>query len=344
MNINIITVHASGNYGSFLQAYALSRVLSELYPTYITEAGVRNINKTVYLMCFKNFMKGILKGNLKYSEYYRNKYVSFRNNMKCLNRLPLKKASGCFVFGSDEIWNLNRKEMSDFPVLWGSSLNSQKKIAYAPSLNGCPIETLEKFDFCKEVQGFSALSARDSYSCNTLEKITGRKVEKVIDPTLLITKDEYIRNSKKIDCKHYIAIYLFHVDDDLIDFLLKFKQKHNLLLLSIGNWYDWCDECVVSENPFDYYINADYVITNTFHGTAFAINLEKQFVSFSRSEKISELLDEFELSERDVKGKSFFEIANILETPIQFDNVRLLLAQKRDLSRRFLFDSIKDCN
>lgn len=344
MNLNIITVHASGNYGSFLQAYALSRVLSEKYPTFIVEAGVRNINKTVYLMCFKNILKGVLSGRFKYSKYYWNKYVTFRNNMKCLNRIPLKKASGCFVFGSDEIWNLNRKEMSDFPILWGTSLESQKRIAYAPSLNGCSIETLEKYGLCNEVKCFNALSARDNYSCNTLTKISGKYVEKVLDPTLLISKNDYISISKKTDRQHYIALYLFHVDKDLIEYLLDFKQKHNLLLISIGNWYEWCDECVVSENPFDYYINADYVITNTFHGTAFAINLEKQFISFSRSEKISELLNEFELSDRDVKGKSFSEITNILETPIQFNNVRKLLDKKRELSRRYIFDSIKDCN
>lgn len=342
MNINIVTVHASGNYGSFLQAYALSKVTSELYPTYIVEAGVRNIYKTVYLMCLKNFIKGIITGNFMYSAYYRTKYVTFRNNMKCLNRIPLKKTSGCFVFGSDEIWNLNRKEMSDFPILWGTSLNSQKRIAYAPSLNGCSIETLDKYGFCNEVRGFNALSARDSYSCNTLSKIAGRNVEKVLDPTLLLSKDEYINNSKNIEDKHYIALYLFHVDDELIDFLIEYKKKKNLLLLSIGNWYDWCDKCVVSENPFDYYINADYVITNTFHGTAFAINLEKQFVSFSRSAKISELLDEFELLDRDVKGKSFSEIIKTLETPIQFNNVRKLLDEKRKLSRKYLFDSIED--
>lgn len=341
MNVNIITVHASGNYGSFLQAYALSRVLSDRYPTFIVEAGVRNIYKTVYFMCIKNAIKGVFRGKFKYTKYYWEKCVTFHHNMKRLNRIPLKRAKGCFVFGSDEIWNLNRKEMRDYPILWGKSLNSQIRIAYAPSLNGCSIETLDKYDMSSEVRGFNALSARDSYSCSTLEKLTGRNVEKVLDPTLLISKDEYISNSKQIDMQHYIALYLFHVSDELIDFLLEFKQKHNLLLLSIGNWYDWCDKCVVSENPFDYYINADFVITNTFHGTAFAINLEKQFVSFSRSEKISELLNEFGLSDRDVKGRNYYEIPKLLETPIQFDRVRKLLEEKRELSSKYLFDSIE---
>lgn len=341
MNVNIITVHASGNYGSYLQAYALCKVLNECYPTYIVETGVRDI-KTVYLMCVKNIIKGIFCGNRNCSLFYKNMLVSFHNDMKRLDIISLKKSTGCYIFGSDEIWNLNRKEMSSYPILWGTSMNSQIRIAYAPSINGCAIETLDKFGLCNEVRHFDALSARDAYSCKILSDISGKSVTKVLDPTLLISKDEYTNNSKSIPIKHYIAIYLFHVDEDLKAFVLDFKNKHHMPLISIGKWYDWCDECVTSDNPFDYYINADFVITNTFHGTAFAINLEKQFVSFSRSDKIRELLDEFELSERDVKGKNFTEISSVLETPIQFDSVRKKLDEKRELSKRYLFDSIKN--
>lgn len=340
MNINIISVHASGNYGSFLQTYALSKVLNEHYPTFIVESGVRDV-KTVYLMCLKNCLKGVMSFKFKYSAFYRRKLLSFHKNMGKLKRIPLKKTSGYYVFGSDEIWNLERKEMREYPILWGTSLSSEKRIAYAPSLNGCPIDTLKKYGFCEEARNFNALSGRDSYSCRTLETISGKKVEKVLDPTLLISRDEYISNSKTISLNHYIAIYLFHADDELKRFILDFKLKHNLLLISVGTWYDWCDECVVSENPFDYYINADFVITNTFHGTAFAINLEKNFVTFSRSTKISELLDEFDLSDRDVKGKNSSEISAVLESPIQYDKVRKLLVEKRELSRRYLFDSIE---
>ena len=340
MNVNIITVHASGNYGSYLQAYALSQIINEFYPTYIVESGVRDI-KSVYLMCIKNYIKGLLCGKKKCAVFYRDMLVSFHNDMKRLNIVHLKNTTGCYIFGSDEIWNLNRKEMNSYPILWGTSMDSQIRIAYAPSINGCSIETLDKFGLCNEVKHFNALSARDTYSCKVLSEISGKNVEKVLDPTLLITKDEYINNSKSISLKHYIAIYLFHVDEELKDFVLKFKKNHNLPVLSIGKWYDWCDECVTSDNPFDYYINADYVITNTFHGTAFAINLEKQFVSFSRSDKIRELLVGFGLSERDVKGKRFAEISDILETPIHFDRVRKQLDKERELSKRYLFDSIK---
>ena len=115
-------------------------------------------------------------------------------------------------------------------------------------------------------------------------------------------------------------------------------------LVSLGAWFDWCDECVISENVFSYYLDADYVITNTFHGTAFAINLCKDFVCFTeKKRKVEELLADFELQNHRADDMSEYQIVDILRsTSIDWNAIKERMASKRENSIQYLLDNISE--
>ena len=344
MNVNIVTVYQSNNYGSFLQAKTLQEIIGEQYPCYLVDASVRNPWKLSYYPAIRGFIKGLLTGNIKYAQFNYKKFKCLERMFSSVKVAALKNTNGCYVFGSDEIWNLDRREMGQHPVLWGEGIVSECKLSYAPSINNCREETLMDSNFSKEIQEFNALSARDTYTCNTIKKITGSTIPKVLDPTMLKSKFDYMKEARCLNKSGYIAVYVFEPSPEIVNVIRSIAKTLNKKVISLGLWYSWCDEVVVHENPFEYYINADYVITNTFHGTAFAINLEKQFVSYANKKKIEELLDDYGLKARDVRGKNSEQIIDLLHKNVEYGSIASVLKKRREDSLKYLFDALKACN
>lgn len=160
----------------------------------------------------------------------------------------------------------------------------------------------------------------------------------VLDPTLLC-EPEYFEFEKS---KPYIAVYLFYdsMDKKLVNEIISFAHAHDLLLISAGQYISWCDFSVHSKNgnPFYIFKNALYVITNTFHGTAYAINYKTKFVSYAKGKKkIEELLQEFELENRIAENVG--DLENILKRDINYEVVSKNLARLRKESMLYLSNS-----
>jgi hypothetical protein len=95
-------------------------------------------------------------------------------------------------------------------------------------------------------------------------------------------------------------------------------------IVSAGQFINWCDKCVHSRkgNPFFIFKNASYVFTNTFHGTAFAINYETQFVSFCKAKpKITNMLMQFGLQDRIVGSDDIWSVFFVLKLIIRQSTV-----------------------
>jgi hypothetical protein len=341
MDINIITVYQSPNYGSFLQALSLYNVIGKKYSVKMVNAKIRK-PFSYYVFYIKKMINAIISFNFKYFIYNFNRLKFAITSFKLINTVLVNRAKGVFIFGSDEIWNLKRTKMRNFPILWGKGINSCKKISYAPSINICTADELVKYGLAEELKNFLFISVRDEYSKETIQSITDNKVHKVLDPTMLFNKEHYLGNAKVNSLKDYIAVYLFEVDPSIISQVKEIAKLSGKKLVSLGIWASWCDETIVSINPFDYYINADFVITNTFHGTAFAINLEKQFITYSRGmKKISELLIEYNLSDRDATGLDYNDSYDLLKRNIDYNPIRRKLDENREYSLDYLYSSIE---
>lgn len=324
--IYIVTVYKSYNYGSILQARMLYRILAN----YNTDIVFLDSKSRTYLD--KNRFKDVLRAVLKEKNIRKacfllggiKQIILAWKQMRSTTTIT-NNTNNIIVLGSDEIWNVNRAECR-YDVFFGANCKG-KIFSYAPSVNNTTREQFAEYPPTSNIDFYSAISVRDLYSKTVVSGVTDKDVSVVLDPTLLFDYQIYAEEKiiKKINT-HYIALYVFEpkLTSEEICAIQKFAQARNLKLISLGKWIDWCDESIpaIDGNPFLYYKGAEFVITNTFHGTAFAINFEKEFITFTRNNrKVKELIETFELPERDASGCTSEEIQEIFERKIDYERI-----------------------
>lgn len=327
MRIGIIThYYKSTNYGGNLQAYALC--------TYLKRKGCH-----VEQICYKP--KSVLKTNYNiYEKCIRiikelySKWVNRRDLLICLMLYQRKRAifqfniaiphsskvytpstiAQCkndydvFITGSDQIWHPNT--ICNAYLLNFVEQNGIR-ISYAASL---AVRTLlpKQIELLKNaLPRYEKISVREKSAVNLLGECTNKKIDWVVDPTLLLTKGEWDNLcGKRIIMGNYVFCYFLGEDINERKLAKKFAQKSNLKIVTIpylNNHYRKCDNnfgdiCLskVSPNIFLNLIKyADYIFTDSFHGTIFSGIFNRHFVVFGRAgyaemdERIKSLLKLF---------------------------------------------------
>lgn len=343
MKICIVTVYNSYNCGSYLQAKNLERALQPLGKISFLDFKVRKVLKSYFHKIRKT---AETSRNLSYilrcaifemGELIRLRY--WWMHLDTVSIESMNEHTDLVVLGSDEIWNISRSGCKH-PIFWGKGIEV-KKISYAPSINSATVNDFKDGKYTKYLDELSAISVRDSYSKEVLKNFCRKQIDIVLDPTLLYPPE----NTENFTFnKPYIAVYLFYggisKEDQLA--IIDFAKRRNLALVSAGQYIYWCNASIHSKkgNPFYIYQNADFVITNTFHGTAYAINYHKKFVSFSKDKnKILGLLESFELLDRVVLQPKLLEVQ--LERDINFEKVDELLRIYRRKSLAFIKQFVK---
>ena len=187
------------------------------------------------------------------------------------------------ISGSDQIWNplLNKKVDDIYYLNFGKF---RYKISYASSLGNYKFDSESFNDLIKRnLQSYLKISTRENSA--KLERLIGKKVFNVCDPTLLLSKEEWAnRLGINENISPYILVYSLTDSDNVIKIAHLIAKKKNLKIINIGKTiYHYNDvRCVLDAGPKEFvelFYNASYVVTNSFHGTAFSINFKKQFLS-----------------------------------------------------------------
>lgn len=340
MKISIVTVYNSHNYGSLLQAKQLCKTLKKYGDVSFYNSHSRKLTKT-----FLRKSKKIITTSSKIGDKVKGplfELAEMRILSECWKKLPSNescKDSDVVFLGSDEIWNVTRAACR-YPVYWGANISSFK-ISYAPSVNITTVEDMNKnSEYINYLKEIDCVSVRDSHSKEVIGHYLQEEPAVVLDPTLLYPPEEHDFDYGK----PYIAVYLFYgaLKNHEIEEIKKFAKEKNMPLISAGQYISWCDLSVHSHNgdPFYIYKNAQYVITNTFHGTAYAINHNTRFVALVKGKtKVEEMLKQFGLSNRILSDIS--ELNNVMETQIDYNTVNEKLNNWRDKSLKYIDESIK---
>lgn len=345
MKICIVTLYNSLNYGAYLQAYALDRVLKEFKGevSFLKTKARKPIKSSVKSMSIK-----AIKFQFKEARFELLKLANSRNAIKIFNICNKEevalKSKDIFVFGSDEIWNISRKEISNHPILFGVGIPDNYFVSYAPSINITDLEQIKQnTDFQNAIERFDRLSVRDYHSFNTLKKITSKEIEVVLDPTFLLSKDIYSELEEECKERDFILVYIYEQDikEEEIKRIKEFAQSVNLELISVGFYNNWCDKRIPA-SPFkflSYIKNSKFVITNTFHGTIFSIIYNKQFVTYAgKKVKVIDVLERLNLQKRNVSNHP--ELRQIIEEKINYDCVKHLLDKEIKDSYEYIEDFI----
>ncbi len=342
--IGILTVHKSANVGSFLQAYALGEAIKSIADFEVLY--VDNKSRKPLRMMLSDIKNSVLKGNFAKAAHYFALYSEFIKEQRIFNEISAENASSLskVVLGSDEIWNMAKKNMREFPSFFGVGINCNK-IAYAPTVNNAKAEDFNGIDYIKSaLDDISDISVRDSYSKNLLEAQFCKQCRVVCDPTWLLKPEDYIKRSGKQRIKNkYILIYMYNggITQADIDSIRAFAEEKKLLLVSANNSHNWCDKSIIT-SPFDFcrLVNeAEYIITNTFHGTIFSILFNKRFASFAvNNNKINEVLNQTGLNDALTDSES---LGMVLDRQHNWNLINGEIEKLRFTSKEFLKNALE---
>ncbi|HEY8097523.1 MAG TPA: polysaccharide pyruvyl transferase family protein, partial [Methylobacter sp.] len=252
------------------------------------------------------------------------------------------------VIGSDEVFNYTQNHPFGYvPCLFGHEINAPLILSYAASAGFANWDDVIADGMAEELGTglgrMKYISVRDENTRLLVEHCTGSSPTLVIDPTLIVDFDDLIPQNPVIDYD-YILVYAYEgrLDSDPeIRAITDFAAMHKLKIISVGDYHAWCDENFIL-SPFEMlrvFKDASYVVTDTFHGSIFAMKNGRQFATFvrdhnplgSNSNKVRYLLHQLGMESRLVNDLS--NMSDILTTPAPYDvfNQRLLGLRKTSL-------------
>lgn len=366
MKIGILTIFDADNYGAVLQALALQTCIEKTgyeceiinYATVITTP--RFYGFSLRPRAFLWFMERFLR-RLGSEEIKRYRFRKFRKEfLKCSEYYPhassinSRKYAG-IVVGSDQVWN-PRINRGDRAYLLHFVEQGVPKIAYAPSFGGCVLTTEEAGQYLNELSTFTALSCRENEGARLIEALTDQTdVPVVLDPTLLLTASDYVAFEMTDDTANsgrYILCYyvgFFSPRSELVKSAEHLSRKTGLPVRYISNevYTSWTRAFHVrspSPGQFLFLIkHADYVVTNSFHGSVFSIIYHRELfccLSGSANTRMKTLFSLLGVHER------LFSEADELKRrrpvqPIDFRQVEEFLRKLREISWQYLDASLQ---
>lgn len=316
MKIAIVTVYDSVvNFGSFLQAYAMSKVLeSRGHEVFFVrrmpnDEILKRFNRLAKIQNSVSSKKGIKAKFLSQRSKYviqremdanKNRYKCSLSDWKSIKIIDPAEIEDCgiqlVICGSDEIWNIHNKDI-DLDFYSCGWVKHIPKLAYAISSgNSKTSEYLNDPEFFNAVGDFCKILPRDQMTQSMISDITNVKESIVCDPTLLLGQDGFTLTNKGKEFGKYILVYSYFLTRKEKKFIKKYARNNGLKIISPCIYSSIADE-VVYTSALDFpslVFNAECVYTTTFHGTIFSLMFAKRFFALSRLPKVANLLEQLE--------------------------------------------------
>lgn len=316
MKIAIVTVYDSVvNFGSFLQAYAMSKVLeSRGHEVFFVrrmpnDEILKRFNRLAKIQNSVSSKNGIKAKFLSQRSKYviqremdanKNRYKCSLSDWKSIKIINPAEIEDCgiqlVICGSDEIWNIHNKDI-DLDFYSCGWVKHIPKLAYAISSgNSKTSEYLNDPEFFNAVGDFCKILPRDQMTQSLITDITNVKESIVCDPTLLLGQDGFTLTNKGKEFGKYILVYSYFLTRKEKKFIKKYARYNGLKIISPCIYSSIADE-VVYTSALDFpslVFNAECVYTTTFHGTIFSLMFAKRFCALPRLPKVANLLEQLE--------------------------------------------------
>lgn len=354
MKIGILTYHRAENYGAVLQAVALRTTLEHMgheayfidyYPNYHKEGYAlppipwTNIIKhpCSHISFLKDYIyKYLRKRNFKkFKKNYINSYCT-----------SLKDNFDIIIYGSDQIWRKQR-QLNDYnPIYFGSNnIKTQKHISYAASADMVPKTKEDRIRFQQLLKHLSSISVRETLLQNSIKELGFNSVVS-LDPAFLLSKEEWIHllDLKKTTEEKYLLIYDLHETLDYLTILNKATENHLKVKRLIGRAnLQLKNTAHITAGPTDFVemiMNAECIITNSFHGLVFSLIFQKPVLVTSLPQlngRIKSLLELINHPELYVEIK---EISTCIPHEIDYTDINKRLSVLKDSSVEYLNKAI----
>ncbi len=365
MKVAVITRHAISNYGSLLQAIATQEAIERLGHSCEIIDYVRSdesyLQQEITLLKTKpNWYNNPIKRGIylavrqpesiiagKKFEKERKEYLKMSPSFNTLSQLMKHPPEAdVYMTGSDQVWG---------PVANGTydpsyclCFTKGKKIAYAASFGQERLDEKRQLYYKKWLGKYQHIAVREDSAVELLGEM-GISANQVLDPTLLLNEKYWEQYFIPIKEKKYVLVYQLHNDNELGEYAKKVARKKRLPLIRISaSLHQISREGKFRHNPqigkfLSYIKNADCMITDSFHGTAFALNFNTPFIEVLPNNKTGgrnlSILKLTGLSNQILKDTRDVSLAMI---PIDFTNANKILRRKREESLHILKTMIED--
>lgn len=366
MKINIITMHRVFNYGSVLQTYSLSKYLQnkghdveiiDYIPKrfrlkevlfYVNQTRNKSIlHKLFYIvvclpgrLLHKQIFEGFIRKNYKLTsqKYYNIK--DLRDNIP---------QSDIYITGSDQVWNSGFENYVDEAYYLDFVPKEKKRIAYAASFGKSSLETFEKEQIKELISNYDNISVREDSAIDILESLEYKDAIQVLDPTLLLDREQWEdKASKRLTNQKYVLIYQLNPNPKIVEHANKIAKEKNLKVAKFG--WDYLKPKGVDINfaykkPEDFLSAikyAEYIVTDSFHGTIFSIKFNKKFICVAPPKyrgRLDSILKKLGLEDRMISDKLSME--KIIED-IDYNRVNKILLDEKNIAEQYLLNAIEN--
>lgn len=365
MKIGIVTIRAAENHGQRLQNFALHTVLTQMGNNVETIENYYDVDyderapwpslRTAYRMvryahwpvrramadwkrraAFRRFNKKIPIGPWA----WKNEEVDLELP-NCWN-----DRYDAFVAGSDQVWNTTFGTTS--PLNFLSFAEKDKRLSYAAGV--CvDAKELSKHDWAvKGLKEMRWLSVREVQSAKEVEKVTGRKASIDLDPTLLFEGSQWEKLLKlpkqKPKRKKYLLLYtLSKHSDSLVTWAKDMAGRKGWKIIELKNW----QEPAYQKGPEEFVRlirDAQFVATDSFHGTVFSLLMRTPFAIAGRSGELEQKMNDrlvTLLQQADIEERTYDRLTEQTLFSLDFDKAERNFAHLRQQSIQNLWNSLR---
>lgn len=363
MKIGILTFHRAFNYGALLQCFALSKYLRmkgcnveiiDYFPTYFRKS---------YSLSPPNIFRGKIgiEQLAKLFEYFftirikTRRYSSFKRFYKYLllskqqfNEKTLDlSAYDIVIWGSDQVWNPKLTHNDKNFIGDIKKYHNQRFVAYAVST--MLYHDHEEAEFYKTVlRNYDMISVREKSLNDYLNCLSNKSSQLVLDPVFLLNEQQWKSIAHKPNVKkRYLLLYTVPTHPRLKEITQKIAEEKCLEVIELAANVKMRSDfrCDYTASPLDflgYFLHADYIVTTSFHGTAFSVIFRKQFVTVLLGSVVDEralnLLSSFGLDNRTISVNDSFES---FKPDFDYQEIEEKIESLRNISRTFLLSIIK---
>lgn len=383
--VGIVSCYFKHNYGSMLQAYATQKILDDwnipnetinlekldkeiakgkrkYYTSQIVNFSFLKAKLgMIKLKLYCKFANGDLRKNIrirdeKFEEFIKNFHLS--KAYEIVDDICKEGEYTDVLVGSDQLW-LPVNIVADYYTL-NFVPETINKISFATSFGVSQIPEKYKVQYQTFLKRIEHLSVREDSGVKLVKELTGREAKLVCDPTLLFNQEEWmsIQQEEPIVKDKYIFCYFLGKTVEYRKFAERLKAKTGYKIVSLNHLDEYvkysdqfADEAPFEIGPSEFLNlarNAEFVCTDSFHGTVFSLIFHKKFFVFRRypnqskvstNSRLDSLLKIVDLSDRMLDGEE--DVSELMEKEIDYEGVDRKLEEFREESKTFLRGALK---
>lgn len=362
--VSLITIFDTANFGTYLQTLATAVTLQNLGAT---------VEIVHYERPFKNtklLRRNIIIRGLYYFYFWLRGFDGILFTYRCrrfvskhskiskiyfsINELRQNPPQAdIYLTGSDQVWNTTHNRGVDEVYYLSYAPIGKKKVSYASSIGQDSISPKYQWKIKELLSKYNAISVREKKAVELLSELN-IKATLVLDPTLLLNREQWLSYAnKRMVMEDYLVVYSvepIEYDNRVSEVAQFIAAKMNLKIISVSNFGEdkhipGCDvyfDYALPQNFISLIAHASFVVASSFHGTAFAINFNRQFLTITPSafgSRINSLLELTGLQGRQISGLSELN-ENVLNKVIDYKPINDILNANRDISFDFIRNNI----